>query len=105
MEDNRQPLTEETNIYFLLRNFADPDLPRLQFLRFSSNGWLMETINILASGEHEIKLASDRMPLSIAPVDPMDIEEKWQGGEVVRSTPLEFECIRNLLTRFDHSSQ
>lgn len=99
--DRRSPAEEESDIYFLLRNFVDHDVPSLQFLRFSSDGWLLEAINIFSNGEHELKLASDRMPLSIAPVDPTEIEEKWQSGEVIPSTALEFKCIRCLIERFD----
>ena len=88
---------QKTDVYYQRRNRSDQGSPTLRFLRFRHNGWLMEAIDILSNGDHEMKLASETWPLSVAPIDVSELEEEWEAGKMLQSTALEFNCIKSLI--------
>jgi len=94
------PEESESDVYCQLRNWGDPEFPVLQFLKYSHNGWLLEAIDILADGTLDFKPESKDFPLSIAPLEPEELEEEeWAEGQVIRITAVEYNSIKNLALR------
>lgn len=98
MEEGATVSALETDVYFQLNNSSDDELPSLQFLRFSDNGWLHEVVNVYSNGECEHKLA-DRLPLSVEPIEISELEEEWDGGKMFRSTVSAFNSMKALVLR------
>lgn len=87
-------------LYFRMFNIGSEELPVLQFGKFSEDGWLLETINIMSDGRLELRASGDKWPLSVGPVEPSEIPEEWDYGYVRPCDREEFQTMKQLAIRY-----